>query len=111
MKDKEKILHHYLHTALWTEELDSEFDIEDFAPSAIASAKNDINVFVEKAGKLLDLLPEYDIGQDIWMTRQGHGVGFWDRGLGEVGVKLTEICKEFKTLNVWKSELDVIYFE
>lgn len=29
-------------------------------------------------------------GHDFWLTRNHHGAGFWDRGLGEVGDKLTE---------------------
>ena len=30
------------------------------------------------------------IGHDFWLTSQGHGAGFWDRGLGEVGDILTD---------------------
>ena len=28
-------------------------------------------------------------GRDFWFTRQGHGVGFWDRNLGAAGDALT----------------------
>jgi hypothetical protein len=27
-------------------------------------------------------------GGDFWLTRNGHGTGFWDRGLGELGERL-----------------------
>ena len=30
------------------------------------------------------------IGHDFWLTSQGHGAGFWDRGLGDVGDTLTD---------------------
>ena len=30
------------------------------------------------------------LGHDLWLTRNRHGAGFWDRGLGEIGDKLTE---------------------
>ena len=30
------------------------------------------------------------VGHDFWLTSQGHGAGFWDRGLGEVGDTLTD---------------------
>ena len=30
------------------------------------------------------------IGHDFWLTSQGHGAGFWDRGLGEVGDILSD---------------------
>ena len=29
-------------------------------------------------------------GHDFWLTSQGHGAGFWDRGLGDVGDALTD---------------------
>lgn len=31
-----------------------------------------------------------NVGHDFWLTSQGHGAGFWDRGLGEVGDTLTD---------------------
>ena len=31
-------------------------------------------------------------GRDFWYTRNGHGVGFWCRDLGEVGDKLSTRC-------------------
>jgi hypothetical protein len=30
------------------------------------------------------------IGHDFWLTRNRHGAGFWDRGLGERGQYLTD---------------------
>lgn len=32
-------------------------------------------------------------GHDFYLTREGHGAGFWDRGLGELGDYLTQISK------------------
>ncbi len=34
-------------------------------------------------------------GHDLWLTQAGHGCGFWDRGYGEIGDKLSEKSKEF----------------
>lgn len=34
--------------------------------------------------------PEARAGHDFWLTRSRHGTGFWDRGLGELGDRLTE---------------------
>lgn len=39
--------------------------------------------------------PEHRAGHDFWLTRQEHGAGFWDRGLGELGNRLTEAAKSF----------------
>ena len=32
-------------------------------------------------------------GHDFALTRNGHGVGFWDRGLGAVGDALADVAK------------------
>jgi hypothetical protein len=31
----------------------------------------------------------------MWLTRNGHGTGFWDRGLGERGDALTKSAESF----------------
>lgn len=100
MKDKRKILLHYLICALWTEELDRK-DIKDIAKQSVEQATKDIDAFMLKAEGLVGDMTEEMIGHDFWLTRNGHGAGFWDRGLGDVGIKLTEICKEFNQLNVF----------
>lgn len=37
--------------------------------------------------------PEEKAGHDFWLTRNHHGAGFWDRGLGELGDRLTAACR------------------
>ena len=103
-KDINLIIHHYLHCALWTEEMDSSFDIEDIHSDSIVNALADCNKFVEKAGSLLDELTEEQIGHDFWLSRNGHGAGFFDRGLGEIGDKLQELARSFKEKNVFPPE-------
>lgn len=34
-------------------------------------------------------------GHDFWLTRNGHGAGFWDRGLGPVGERLADAAKVY----------------
>lgn len=34
-------------------------------------------------------------GHDFWLTRNGHGAGFWDRGLGTLGERLTAAASAF----------------
>jgi hypothetical protein len=109
MKNEQTILDNYLECALWTDEKD-EKTISDVGASTITQAKKDITAFVEKSGKLLDEWSEEEIGHDFWLTRNHHGAGFWDRGR-ESGDKLTEIAQTFKALDVWESELGIIYFE
>jgi hypothetical protein len=41
-----------------------------------------------------------DIGQDLWFTANGHGTGFWDRGLREIGKRLTASAKTMGSFDV-----------
>jgi hypothetical protein len=34
-------------------------------------------------------------GHDLWLTAAGHGAGFWDRGLGDVGDRLSKASKPY----------------
>jgi hypothetical protein len=36
--------------------------------------------------------PYEHAGHDLWLTSGGHGVGFWDRGLGNLGDRLSKAC-------------------
>lgn len=42
--------------------------------------------------------PEAAIGHDLYLTSAEHGVGFWDRGLGELGDKLSDLCGWMKPI-------------
>jgi hypothetical protein len=50
----------------------------------------------------------YDVwecaGHDLWLTAAGHGVGFWDRGLGRLGDRLTKATKAFEGVDVYISD-------
>jgi len=35
------------------------------------------------------------VGHVFWLTRKGHGAGFWDRGNGPQGDRLTELTKAY----------------
>jgi len=42
--------------------------------------------------------PEGAFGHDLWLTTQGHGVGFWDRpelDAVDLGDNLSEACRQF----------------
>jgi hypothetical protein len=110
MKDLDEFTRAYLECALWSsldsegELLDPRFGVEDFSPGAIEQAENDCVRF--QAENAADLLfanyghPEYSddslAGQDFWLTRCGHGAGFWDGDLPEpIGETLTKASKAF----------------
>jgi hypothetical protein len=43
-------------------------------------------------------------GRDFWFTRNHHDVGFWDRGFGEVGRKLTNASHAFGEVSLYRSD-------
>jgi hypothetical protein len=99
----------YLETALWSSTdcdesctpLDKNYTIDDLSVSAVNCATVDCDQFREKAGSLLDGIDDSQAGHDFWLTRNRHGAGFWDRGLGEVGEQLTKIAQQLGSVDLY----------
>lgn len=111
------ILKHYLICALWSsvdddgEPLDSVYSIDDISAQAVKQMQADIDAFVESNEELLreSGMSDEQIGHDFWLTRNGHGSGFWDRGLGSIGVALTKASKPFGSSNLYVGDDGLIY--
>ena len=109
-----------LYEAIWftnDDDLGETVWQEQVSAEAALKISNIVDEFITKAG---DLIPQaldkegYDIervGNDLWFTMNGHGVGFWDRGFGDVGQELTNICDEIGELNVYVGDDGLIYCE
>lgn len=92
----------YIEAIFFTEsgdEITSDHSISDFSPCTMEKIISDCEKFQSE-----NEIPEYNnaqysdsemAGHDFWLTRNHHGAGFWDRGLGEVGQKLTEASYAF----------------
>ncbi len=49
-------------------------------------------------------------GHDFWLTRNGHGAGFWDGDWEEkAGQRLTEASKAFGEVNLYVGDNGIIY--
>ncbi len=112
------VLKHYLICALWSssgedgEPLDGTFGPEDLAPCALAQAEQDVAAFLADCEELnLDLsqLGEEQVGHDFWLTRNGHGAGFWDRGLGQLGKALSEAAKSYGSCDIYEGDDGLLY--
>ncbi len=54
---------------------------------------NDCTAFYDaNAADLVDI-DASQAGHDFWLTRVGHGAGFWDRGNGELGERLADAAR------------------
>lgn len=40
-------------------------------------------------------------GHDFLLTRSGHGAGFWDRGYGELGTRLSDASRVYGDTSAW----------
>lgn len=92
----------FLETALWAETdsdgepLDRNYAPDDFAPSALTVLRADCDSFYESNQDLIDRYDYSQCGHDFWLTRNGHGAGFWDGDYPkEDGELLTIACKKF----------------
>lgn len=108
----ESMVNHYLVTALWSssddndDPMDGKYGVKDFTVAARQQAAKDCDAFVlacEEAGLGGALFQNgYDeAGHDFWLTRNGHGAGFWDGDYGDDGDALTEIAKRFREVNLY----------
>lgn len=53
--------------------------------------------------------PQARAGHDLWLTRNGHGTGFWDRDLGDVGDRLSEAAKKLGESNLYVGDNGKLY--
>jgi hypothetical protein len=102
----EQVKRAYVECALWSsldpdndgDCLDAVYDADDIAPETLETMAREVVDFlslVERKGITLEALEPGQVGHDFWLTRNGHGAGFWDRGLGELGEALTRAAETF----------------
>ena len=90
----------YLECALWSstgdddQPLDRDHDITDIADESVAKAIADCAAFRDKAGDMLADWCDDDAGHDFWLTRNGHGAGFWSRLNKSHGHLLSDLAQK-----------------
>ena len=103
----------YVEAALWSstdnaddsggEPLDKNYDASDIVPETQAIMRHDARDFYTRREQLWRSagMSDEQAGHDFWLTRNGHGAGFWDRGLGVVGEKLTDEAKLYGSFDLY----------
>jgi len=109
----------YMDTALWSSidnghPLDRGYDIRDISDETKAEMIADCADFQESAKPWLMKSDKRDAdaqaGKDFWLTRNGHGAGFWDGSWGkEAGVALTKLAKSFGVMDLYVGDDGKIY--
>lgn len=73
--------------------LDETFSICDIADETLLKLMSECHSFREANADLLEQAgSDEQNGHDFWLSRNGHGAGFFDRGYGDVGEKLQAAC-------------------
>lgn len=107
----------YVEAALWSSTddagnpMDRDHGAEDIAMETLVKMVSDCTRF--QATNQIDLVrsglsPDYQ-GHDFWLSRNGHGAGFWDRGLGAVGDKLHKAAKNMGEVYLYVGDDGKIY--
>ena len=96
------MLKSYLETCLWSSTegdngeipMDRDHNIMDFQYMTARQAGVDIDYFLlicEHRDYSFGGLDDSLIGHNFWLTRAGHGAGFWDCGIAD-GDRISRVC-------------------
>jgi len=102
----------YIEAALWStdddngESLDKNYSTEDIGEETLEKIKGDCEKFQLENNEIVG--EESKAGHDFWLTRNGHGAGFWD-GDWEEGEKLTASANKFGEFNLYIGDDNLIY--
>ncbi len=124
----------YITAALWSsndestpqggEPMDRNYSIDDLTIDCLLKMQKDCKEFQEQNSRALNLADYSHIrarghdftdsefaGHDFWLTRCGHGVGFWDRGLRLcLGDILTKACEKFGEANLYVHKKKIYHY-
>lgn len=103
----DQFLADYIACALWSshdesdesggQPFDASYGPNDLAPETLAIMTAECRDF-ELANwddlQAYEARTSYTGAPDFWLTRNGYGAGFWDRGLGELGNRLTQAAHD-----------------
>lgn len=137
----DEILAAYIEAALWSstdytddgegEPLDKNYTENDIAPETLARMRADCMEFLghNLGGRLIAIVERLEAegrwslpggagcsvmvyaGHDLWLTRNGHGCGFWEPGDWPAGIGkgLDKLAKEFGTFDLYVGDDELVH--
>lgn len=113
--DRDAFFNQYIETLLWSETdddedpLDANCAADDVAPDSATEMRSECDDFVDANADDLSGIDAEQAGHDFALTRNRHGAGFWDRGLGELGDRLSDAAKVYGTQGLSVGDDGVLY--
>lgn len=89
--------------------LDEDHGPDDIDADTLAEMRADVLAFIGDNWRDVASMDPAQIGHDFWLTREGHGAGFWDRGDGERGERLSAACKPYGGFGLYIGDDGLIY--
>lgn len=126
-EDLDRMVAQYVGTALWSshdesdesggEPMDSNYDADDIDEDSLARMRKDCERFGKANAEQIEQWAGNDdaweqAGHDFWLTRNGHGAGFWARSRGEWpddGAQLTEASHEYGECDLYVGDDGKVY--
>ena len=125
-----KIMNSYLVCAIWTEEErlgdennseysdeikklipEADLNIHNFSDDSKIKAYQDIKLFLEYAGDAVNDIDEEQLGHDIWLSRNHHGAGFFDRGYdNDIEKILMDSAHKLGEIDIYLGDDGILYF-
>jgi hypothetical protein len=100
----------YIEAALWSSHddhgvpLDVLYGPAHLSEECEASMREDVGNFIDlleiEGVDWSDAMTPESLGRDFWLTRNRHGAGFWDRGVGDLGDTLTSWAHTFGSVDL-----------
>jgi len=116
--DIDDMLQGYIECALWSSTGDDDRPLDDehsdVTSETRASMREDCARFArENAADLIAYVEKGRgwsyAGHDFWLTRNRHGAGFWDRGLGALGERLSDAARKFSEAYLYVGDDGEVY--
>jgi len=115
----DEIVDGYVTCALWSSldddgsPLDDWADVDDITPMSLAAMRADVIGFLRANQEDADAYRVFRdwecFGHDFWLTRNHHGAGFWDRGLGDLGQRLTDAAHVYGSVDLYIGDDGKVY--
>lgn len=122
----DEFLSGYIDSALWStmddsdpetggDPLDANYSADDLAPETLATMREDCRAFMATNASALARYSELSgrdlssAGHDFWLSRNGHGCGFSDRGNDPVFDQLQDEARRWSDVDLYIGDDGLIY--